>query len=120
MGTILIVEDDEQNHILMESLLQSMGHQSIHARNGREGLELADRYHPDLILLDMRLPIMNGWDVAATLSNDSQLGHIPIVAVSVPVEATDEPRALAAGCDAYISKPFPIQLMRDCINHYLG
>lgn len=120
MGTVLIVEDDEQNHILMESLLKSMGHQSIHAMNGHEGLELADQHHPDLILLDMRLPLMNGWEVASTLSNDSQLGHIPIVAVSVPIQASDEPRALAAGCDDYISKPFSIQLMRDCITHYLG
>jgi len=120
MGTILIVEDDEQNHILMDSLLKSMGHNALHARNGREGLALADQHHPDLILLDMRLPLMNGWEVASILKNDAQLHRIPIVAVSVQVESSDRDKALNAGCDDYISKPYSLQLMRDCINHYVG
>lgn len=120
MGRILIVEDDEQNQILMNSFITSMGHEALHARNGREGLELVNEYRPDLILLDMRLPIMNGWELASIVSNDAQLNHIPIVAVSVRVDAVDEERAIDAGCDNYISKPFSLQLMRDCINHYLG
>ncbi|MGB7339123.1 MAG: response regulator [Phototrophicaceae bacterium] len=119
MGTILVVEDDEQNHILMDSLLQSMGHDVLHAHNGQQGLEIADKYRPDLILLDMRLPLRNGWEVARLIKNDSQLGQIPIVGVSVAVNRDDEQKALNAGCDAFISKPFPIQLMRDCINFYL-
>ncbi|MEM9953717.1 MAG: response regulator [Chloroflexota bacterium] len=120
MSTILIVEDDEQNHILMDSLLQSMGHKAIHAHTGQEGLELADAHHPDLILLDLRLPIRNGWEVASILKNDDQLGHIPIVAVSVQVDASDIQRAREAGCDEFIEKPFKIQLMRDCINYFVG
>ena len=120
MGTILIVEDDEQNHILMASLLQSMGHTALHARNGREGLELADQYHPDLILLDLRLPLMNGWEVASIIKNDGQLHQIPIVAVSVQVEQSDRDKAFKAGCDDFIEKPYSLQLMRECINHYVG
>lgn len=120
MGFILIVEDDEQNHILMDSFIASMGHTALHAWNGQEGLNLADEHHPDLILLDMRLPLMDGWELASIISNDSQLKHIPIVAVSVRVKASDEERAMDAGCDNYIAKPFSLQLIRECINHYLG
>lgn len=119
MGTVLIIEDDQQNHILMESLIKNMGHGVIHAMNGQEGLEVADEHHPDLILLDMRLPLRNGWEVASILSNDARLGDIPIVAISVPVDASDEQKALQAGCDAYIAKPFSLQLIRECIKHYL-
>ena len=95
MAKVLVIEDDEQNHILMDSVLTSMGHQTLHARNGQEGLELASTYHPDLILLDLRLPLLNGWEVASMLKNDQELYHIPIIAVSVLV---NEARAFAKSC----------------------
>ncbi|MGJ3240647.1 MAG: response regulator [Anaerolineae bacterium] len=119
MGIVLVVEDDEQNYMLLESLLAGMGHQTIHARNGRDGLALAGEYQPDLILLDLRLPLMNGWQVAEQLKGDVNLEHIPIVAVTVQVESRDEREALKAGCDAYISKPFTLKLMREYITRYL-
>lgn len=119
MSKILVIEDDEQNHILMESVVSSMGHIVLHARNGQEGLDLAGSHRPDLILLDMRLPVMNGWEVANTLKQDAELHHIPVVAVSVLSNTNDKLRALDAGCDSFISKPYSLDNIRSCIQEFL-
>lgn len=119
MSIVLVIEDDEQNHILMDSVLASMGHEALHARNGQEGIELAETHQPDLILLDMRLPLMNGWEVASKLKSDQELLHIPVIAVSVLVNTADKMRALDAGCDGFISKPYTLNGIRSCIQKYL-
>ena len=119
MSKVLVIEDDEQNHILMDSVLTSMGHEALHARNGQEGIELADTHRPDLILLDMRLPLMNGWEVATALKSNEELQHIPVIAVSVLINTADKMRALEAGCDGFISKPYSLNGIRSCIKQYL-
>ena len=89
MDSILIIEDDEQTFELMHNVLRHLEHQIIHAGTAKNGLELAKQYSPKLILLDMRLPGMTGWELAPILKQDPSLRNIPIIAVSVQVDADD-------------------------------
>lgn len=121
MSTILIIEDDEANSQLMEAVVQALGYDAIRTKTASNGLELAETHRPALILLDMRLPgKMSGWEFAETINENPELSNIPLIAVSVQIEAMDERRALEFGCDAYISKPFSINHLRDRIASFLA
>lgn len=120
MDSILIIEDDEQTFELMHNVLRHLEHQIIHAGTAKNGLELAKQYSPKLILLDMRLPGMTGWELAPILKQDPTLRDIPIIAVSVQVDADDPMIAMGAGCDDYLPKPFNIKDLRSMVAHYLG
>lgn len=120
MATILIIEDDEANYVLIKSLVEALGHDSLHAYEAQDGLILARQRHPDLIILDMRLPGINGWEFAKMVKSDAQLDDTPIIAVSVRANTSDERRAMEAGCDVYIAKPFKVGDLRQVINNYLG
>lgn len=102
---ILIVEDNEQNLYLETFLLEKQGYEVVQARNGQQGLELAAYEHPDLILLDIQLPVMDGYEVAKRLKQALETTSIPIVAVTSYAMAGDREAALAAGCQGYIEKP---------------
>jgi two-component system cell cycle response regulator DivK len=102
---ILIVEDNEQNLYLETFLLEKQGHDVVQARNGEEGLDLAAAEHPDLILLDIQLPVMDGYEVARRLKQAKETQSIPIVAVTSYAMAGDQEAVLAAGCEGYIEKP---------------
>lgn len=104
-GKILIIEDNEQNLYLATFLLEKNGHEVVQARSGSEGLALATRSRPDLILLDIQLPAMDGYAVARALRQDARLRNVPIVAVTSYAMLGDRERALDAGCDLYIEKP---------------
>jgi CheY-like chemotaxis protein len=104
-GKILIIEDNEQNLYLATFLLQKSGYEVVQARSGPEGIALAARMRPDLILLDIQLPGMDGYDVARALRQDEGLKDVPIVAVTSYAMLGDRERALEAGGDAYIEKP---------------
>lgn len=103
--TILVIEDNEQNLYLVNFLLTKAGYDVVAARDGREGIELAARVMPDLILLDIQLPVMSGYEVATELKRDPALSGIPIVAVTSYAMAGDRERVLASGCVGYIEKP---------------
>ncbi|MFA6240869.1 MAG: response regulator [Candidatus Hydrogenedentales bacterium] len=103
--TVLVIEDNEQNLYLVSFLLQSSGYAVVQARDGLEGLELANRSTPDLILLDIQLPGMDGHEVARSLRGNPALAAVPIVAVTSYAMAGDRELALAAGCTGYIEKP---------------
>lgn len=120
MDSILIIEDDEQTFALMLNVLRHFDKEIIHAGTGINGLEMARRYEPSLILLDMRLPGLTGWELAPMLKQDPDLCKIPIIAVSVQVDADDPVFAINAGCDDYLAKPFNIKDLRDIVAHYLG
>jgi len=105
MANILIIEDNEQNLYLETFILQKHGHVVIAARDGRQGIKLAKETLPELILLDIQLPVMDGYAVADELRRDSRLAGIPIVAVTSYAMAGDRERILAAGCNGYIEKP---------------
>lgn len=103
--TVLIIEDNEQNLYLTTFLLEKNGFTVVQARSGPEGLAWADRVRPDLILLDIQLPQMDGYAVARELRKESALRDIPIIAVTSYAMVGDRERALDAGCSGYIEKP---------------
>jgi CheY-like chemotaxis protein len=115
---ILIVEDDISNFQLMSSLVTLEGYGVQHARHGEQALEMIEQNPPCLILLDLRLPGMDGWKVAALVKGSADFHHIPIVAVSVQVDPSDVTKATQAGCDDYLAKPFNVHQLRQVIQNY--
>ena len=103
--TILLIEDNEQNRYLASFLLERQGYVVVHARNGPDGVALAARCQPALILLDIQLPLMDGYAVAHALRAMPVLDTVPIVAVTSYAMAGDRERILAAGCNVYLEKP---------------
>ena len=102
---ILVIEDNEQNLYLVRFLLEARGHRISEARDGAEGIAAARVAVPDLILLDIQLPQMDGYAVAQALRHIPTFDTVPIVAVTSYAMNGDRVKALAAGCDAYIEKP---------------
>ena len=102
---ILLIEDNEQNRYLATFLLEQSGHEVLPAESGPLGIELAGKIRPDLILLDIQLPGMDGYAVARALKGNPGLRAIPIVAVTSYAMVGDREQAMAAGCNGYIEKP---------------
>ena len=105
MITILIVEDNELNRDMLSRRLQKRGYHTLLAMDGIEGVEMAGETQPDLILMDMSLPRLDGWEATRRLKADSHTQAIPVIALTAHAIAGDRQRALAAGCDEYESKP---------------
>ncbi len=105
-GHILVVEDNLDNYELVRTILELVGYDAFLAINGRDGVEAARKQKPDLILMDMALPEMDGWDATERIRKDPQTKDIPMVALTVHTLPVERKRALDAGVDAYISKPF--------------
>lgn len=104
MKKVLVVEDVDLSRELVVQLLEDT-YQVIEAANGQEGLKLAEREQPDLILMDLSLPVMDGWEATRRLKAHSELRSIPIIALTAHAMVGDEEKALAAGCDDYLPKP---------------
>lgn len=104
-STILLIEDNEQNRYLATFLLEKSGYAVEHAYDGPSGISLAKLHLPDIILLDIQLPGMDGYEVARTLRQEASLLTTPIIAVTSYAMTGDRERALAAGCSGYIEKP---------------
>ncbi len=117
---ILCIEDNEQNLYLLTLLLKSKGHEVLQAREGLEGIESALRNKPDLILLDIQLPLMDGYAVARLLSSNPDLLDIPVVAVTSYAMAGDREKALGAGCTGFIEKPINPDTFIEQVEHYLS
>jgi two-component system cell cycle response regulator DivK len=109
MATILIVEDNTANMTLATFLLQSAGHTVLSATDAEAGLTLARSEQPDLILMDMQLPDMDGLEATALLKRDDATRAIPVIALTALAMKGDEERIRAAGCDGYIAKPMDYQ-----------
>jgi len=109
--TILIVEDNQLNRKLIEDVLQAEGFATVCVATGEEALESARRAAPDLILMDIRLPAMSGLEATRALKDDLTLRAIPVVAVTACALEGEEADILAAGCDAFIAKPFSIETL---------
>ena len=105
MANILVIEDNDQNLYLVTFLLQNQGHTVIAAHDGGEGIRLALESRPDVILLDIQLPVMDGHAVARALREHPSMASTPIIAVTSYAMAGDRERVLAAGCNGYIEKP---------------
>jgi two-component system, cell cycle response regulator DivK len=117
--TILVIEDNERNAYLVTFILEKHGYRVIQARDGKTGIELARSLKPDLILLDVQLPVMDGYAVARELTRNEESRVIPIVAVTSYAMMGDRENILAAGCAGYIEKPInPTTFMAE-IEQYL-
>ena len=115
---ILVIEDNEQNMYLVTFILEKHGYQAVQAWDGREGIELARQVKPALILLDIQLPVMDGYAVARELRSNPALADVPIVAVTSYAMVGDRERVLAAGCVGYIKKPInPETFMAEVEQH---
>jgi two-component system, cell cycle response regulator DivK len=103
--TILLIEDNEMNRDMLAQRLERKGHCVITAQDGAEGCYLARSKAPDIILMDMSLPVMNGWEATQRLKSDATTRRIPIIALTGYALATDRARAFEVGCDDYDTKP---------------
>ena len=105
---ILYIEDNAENRLLVKRILEAHGHTVFEATDGASGLEAATKVRPDLVLLDISLPEVDGYDIAGRFREMEEMDGIPVVAVTANVMKGDRERSLAAGCDAYIPKPIDI------------
>ena len=120
-ATILVAEDDEDNRLVMKMLLELRGYRVVVAANGHEALELAARERPDLMLMDLRMPLLNGLAAARQL-RQHQLPHlrrVPVIALSAYDPAQHRNVALAAGCNEYVTKPINYDLLEQLIKDLL-
>ncbi len=112
MTRILMVEDTEDNRQIVRDLMDSVGYELIEAHDGAAGVAMAAEHKPDLILMDIQLPVLDGYEASRRIKADPDLRHIPIIAVTSYALAGDEAKTRAAGCDGYVAKPFsPRQLL---------
>ena len=103
---ILIIEDDRDIVEMLEYNLQEEGYKTISALNGEKGIALAEKERPDLVILDIMLPVMDGFEVCRTLKNNNRVAHIPIIILSAKSQETDKIVGLELGADDYVTKPF--------------
>lgn len=103
---ILVVEDQEDNRRIVRDLLTSVGYDLLEATTGEDGVAMAERERPDLILMDIQLPGLDGYEATRRIKANPALRAIPIIAVTSYALSGDDQKALAAGCDAYVTKPF--------------
>ena len=116
---ILVVEDEEDNRRIVRDLLTSGGYEIIEAVTGEEGVTAAETHLPDLILMDIQLPGLDGYEATRRIKANPALRHIPIIAVTSYALSGDDIKAFEAGCDAYISKPFSPRALLAKIREYL-
>ena len=112
-GHVLVVEDNLDNYELVRTILELAGYDAFLAVNGRDGVTAARKQKPDLILMDMSLPEMDGWNATKLIRQDPETAHIPMIALTVHTLPIERKRALDAGVDAYLPKPYDAgQLIR--------
>jgi CheY-like chemotaxis protein len=119
MTKILLVEDNEMNRDMLSRRLTRNGFEIVMAVNGQQGLDLASSENPDLILLDMSLPVIDGWEAARRLKADAATAKIPVIALTAHAMVQDKEKALAAGCDDFDTKPVELPRLLEKINTLL-
>ena len=117
---ILVIEDNEDNRRIVRDLLTSVGYEIIEAVTGEEGVTMAGTQVPDLILMDIQLPGLDGYDATRRIKANPALHHIPIIAVTSYALSGDDVKAFEAGCDGYVSKPFSPRALLAKIREYLA
>jgi CheY-like chemotaxis protein len=120
MSKILLVEDNEMNRDMLSRRLLRRGYEVLIALDGESGLSLAESEAPDLILMDMSLPILDGWEATRRLKAASATQHIPIIALTAHAMSSDRDRALEAGCDDYDTKPIELPRLLEKIEALLS
>ena len=120
MPTILIAEDNSDLRLTMEILLVRLGFQVLTVCNGREAIEAVCIQKPALILMDMNMPVMDGWSATCELKNDANTCEVPIIALTAYTLPGDQARCIAAGCDACLAKPVDFDLLAAQIHSILA
>ncbi|HWO37303.1 MAG TPA: response regulator [Candidatus Acidoferrum sp.] len=119
MPKILLVEDNEMNRDMLSRRLERRGHSVVMAHDGGQGLSMAGTEMPDLILMDISLPVMDGCEVTRRLKADKRTRHIPIIALTANALVTDRVKAINAGCDDYDTKPIEFSRLSEKIHNCL-
>ncbi len=120
MAKILLIEDNELNRDMLSRRLERRGYQVVIAADGEQGVQLAQTEAPDLILMDMSLPVLDGWEVARQLKAAPETRGIPIIALTAHAMVGDRKKALEAGCDDYDTKPIEFPRLVEKIEALLG
>ena len=120
MKRVLVVEDTEDNRQIIRDLLTSAGYEMIEAINGEQGVAMAAEHRPDLILMDIQLPVLDGYEATRRIKANPALRHIPVIAVTSYALSGDEERTREAGCDAYVAKPFSPRLLLAKVREFIG
>ena len=116
---ILVIEDQEDNRQIVRDLVTASGYELLEATTGEDGIEAAAREKPDLILMDIQLPGIDGYEVTRRIKANPQLRQIPVIAVTSYALSGDDKKAFAAGCDGYVTKPYSPRLLLAKIKEYL-
>jgi two-component system cell cycle response regulator DivK len=117
---ILVIEDQEDNRAILRDLLTKAGYEYLEATTGEDGVATAERERPDLILMDIQLPEIDGYEATRRIKANPALRSIPIVAVTSYALSGDEAKTRAAGCDGYVAKPFSPRAMLAKVREYIG
>ena len=120
MTKILLVEDNEMNRDMLSRRLTRRGFEVIFAVNGQEGVDLAASERPDIILMDMSLPVLDGWEATHRVKADDTTSRVPIIGLTAHAMSGDREKAIAAGCDDYDTKPVEIERLIGKIERLLG
>lgn len=120
MKTILLVEDNEDNLVVYRTILEHVGYGVIEARDGEEGIHRARHDHPDLILMDISIPKLDGWEATRRLKGDAQTEGIPVIALTAHALEEDRRRAIEVGCDGYLAKPVEPRRVVQEVQRFVG
>jgi two-component system cell cycle response regulator DivK len=120
MSTILIVEDNEKNMKLVRDILQHQGHTTLEAQTGGDGVRLALTQRPDLVLMDIQLPDIDGISALREIRKDRALDAMPVLAVSASVMPDEQQKVVTSGFDAFITKPINLKQFRDTVQRFLA
>ena len=120
MSLILIVEDNDMNLDMLSRRLMRKGYEIVSARDGKAGVEMSLSAKPDLILMDMSLPVMDGWQATRAIKANPDTAHIPVVALTAHAMESDREKAIVAGCDDFYTKPIELPGLLDIMSRLLG
>jgi CheY-like chemotaxis protein len=118
--TVLLVEDNEDNLVVYRTILEHVGYLVIEARDGEEGVSRAQHDHPDLILMDISIPKLDGWEATHRLKSDTNTRQIPIIALTAHALEEDRRRAIEVGCDGYLAKPIEPRRVVQEVERFVG
>jgi len=120
MSKILLVEDNEMNRDMLTRRLERKGYEMVIAVDGQAGVDMASSSRPDIILMDLSLPVIDGWEATRQIKADPATQSIPVIALTAHAMAGDEQKALAAGCNDYDTKPIDLKRLLGKIGNLLG
>ena len=120
MSKILLVEDNEMNRDMLTRRLERKGFEVVIATDGKAGIDMASSASPDIILMDLSLPVIDGWEATRQIKGDPATQSIPVIALTAHAMAGDEQRALEAGCDDYDTKPIDFKRLLGKIENYIS